>query len=322
MPSSPFSETAASLSLPYPWHQELWESFNQNIDQGRMAHALMLAGPKGIGKERLALALAQRLLCTAEMSKYACGSCKSCQLLLAGNHPDLSVLEPEEEGKRILIDPVRKLCTLLSKTAQQGGWKLAVIMPAESMNISASNALLKSLEEPQGKTLLILVSHRPGMVSATIRSRCQKYNLALPDREIASQWLAEITGNRQESETTLDLATGRPLLALEYLQSDSLEARRQFEAIVDKLRLGDMSALDAAQQCQKQNSDLMLGWFMDYLHRLATGELQNKPNPGLFEFSDKLRSARGWVLSGSNPNPQLLWEELFMDWLQVFRRRA
>ena len=111
-------------------------------------------------------------------------------------------------------------------------------------------------------------------------------------------------------------------MALEYLQSDSLEARRQFEAILNKLRLGELSALDAAQQCQKQNSDLMLGWFMDYLHRLATGELQNKPNPGLFEFSDKLRSARGWVLSGSNPNPQLLWEELFMDWLQVFRRRA
>jgi DNA polymerase-3 subunit delta' len=268
------------------------------------------------------MALAQRLLCNAEMSKYACGSCKSCQLMMAGNHPDLSILEPEEEGKKILIEPVRKLCTLLSKTAQQGGWKVAIIMPAESMNISASNALLKSLEEPQGKTLLILVSHRPGMVPATIRSRCQKSNLALPDSQIASQWLAEITGNAEQSSATLALATGRPLLALEYMQSDSLEARQAFEDIVDRLRLGDMSALDAAQQCHKQNSDLMLGWFMDYLHRLATGELQNNLNPRLFDFSDKLRSARGWILSGSNPNPQLLWEELFMDWLQVFRRRG
>ena len=313
---------AISLSLPYPWHESLWDSFNQTIEQGRLAHALMLNGPQGIGKERLAMTLAQRLLCTAEMSKYACGTCKSCQLMTAGNHPDLSILEPEDEGKKILIEPVRKLCTLLSKTAQQGGWKVAIIMPAESMNISASNALLKSLEEPQGKTLLILMSHRPGMVSATIRSRCQKTNLALPDPQIATQWLAEITGNLEQSAATLALATGRPLLALEYLQSDSLEARQQFEDIVDRLRLGDMSALDAAQQCHKQNSDLMLGWFMDYLHRLATGELQNNPNSRLFDFSDKLRSARGWVLSGSNPNPQLLWEELFMDWLQVFRRRS
>ena len=120
MPSLPSSETTASLSLPYPWHQELWDSFNQNIEQGRMAHALMLTGPQGIGKERLALALAQRLLCTAEMSKYACGSCKSCQLLLAGNHPDLSILEPEEEGKRILIDPVRKLCTAAQQNSPAG----------------------------------------------------------------------------------------------------------------------------------------------------------------------------------------------------------
>ncbi len=313
---------SVSLSLPYPWHASLWDSFNQNIERGRLAHALMLSGPQGIGKERLATALAQRLLCTAEMSRYACGSCKSCQLMIAGNHPDLSILEPEDEGKKILIEPVRKLCTLLSKTAQQGGWKVAIIMPAEAMNISASNALLKSLEEPQGKTLLVLVCHRPGMVSATIRSRCQKTNLALPDPEIAAQWLGDITGNLEQSAASLKVASGRPLLALKYLQSDSLEERQQFERIVDKLRLGDMSALDAAHQCQKQNADLMLGWFMDYLHRLATGELRDRPNPGLFEFSDKLRSARGWVLSGSNPNLQLLWEELFMDWLQVFRRRG
>tara|TARA_B110000046_G_C13025717_1_gene413960 strand:+ start:5896 stop:6852 length:957 start_codon:yes stop_codon:yes gene_type:complete len=311
-----------SLSLPYPWHASVWGNFNQDIEQGRLAHALMLNGPKGIGKKRLALALAQRLLCTAQMSKYACGSCKSCQLLLAGNHPDLSVLEPEEEGKKILIEPVRKLCTLLNKTAQQGGWKVAVIMPAESMNISASNALLKSLEEPQGNTLLILVAHRPGMVSATIRSRCQKTNLALPDHKLAIAWLTEITANSKESEATLTVSNGRPLLALEYLQSDSLAARRKFEDMLDTLRRGDISALDAAQQCHKQNTDLMLGWFMDYVYRLATGELQNNPNPWLFDFSDKLRSARGWILSGSNPNPQLLWEELFMDWLQVFRRRS
>jgi DNA polymerase-3 subunit delta' len=187
------------------------------------------------------------------------------------------------------------------------------------MNINASNALLKSLEEPRGKTLLMLVADRPSLVSATIRSRCQKQNLSLPNAQIANQWLAEITGNLEQSTSTLQLAAGRPLLALEYMQSDSLEARNQFEGLVDRLRQGDMSALDAAQQCQKQSGDLMLGWFMDYLHRLATGELQNTPNPALFGFSDKLVKARGWVLSGHNPNPQLMWEELFMDWLKVFR---
>jgi DNA polymerase-3 subunit delta' len=266
--------------------------------------------------------MAQRLLCTAELSKYACGSCKGCQLMMAGNHPDLSILEPAEQGKAILIDQVRELMGKLSKTAQQGGWKVALIAPAEAMNISASNALLKSLEEPQGQTLLILLSYRPSLVSATIRSRCQVEALPLPDSAQASRWLAEVSGDQPLAEQTLEIAGGRPLLALDYMQGDSLQQRQAFEGTVEQVRRGDLSPVDAAQQCHKLNSDQLLDWFMNYLHRLATGELQNSPNPALFDFSDKLRKARSWVLSGSNINPQLLWEELFMDWLQVFRRRG
>jgi DNA polymerase-3 subunit delta' len=282
----------------------------------------MLTGSPGIGVERIANAMAQRLLCTAELSKYACGSCKGCQLMMAGNHPDLSILEPAEQGKAILIDQVRELMRKLSKTAQQGGWKVALIAPAEAMNISASNALLKSLEEPQGQTLLILLSYRPSLVSATIRSRCQVEALPLPDSAQASRWLAEVSGDQPLAEQTLEIAGGRPLLALDYMQGDSLQQRQAFEGTVEQVRRGDLSPVDAAQQCHKLNSDQLLDWFMNYLHRLATGELQNSPNPALFDFSDKLRKARSWVLSGSNINPQLLWEELFMDWLQVFRRRG
>ncbi|MDA8786471.1 DNA polymerase III subunit delta' [Porticoccaceae bacterium] len=315
-------QQSVPLALPLPWQESLWQTFISRLDQNRLPHAMMLTGATGIGVERIAAALAQRLLCTAELSKYACGSCKGCQLIMAGNHPDLSTLEPAEEGKAILIDQVRDLMARLSKTAQQGGWKVALISPAETMNINASNALLKSLEEPQGKTLLILLSYRPSLVSATIRSRCQVQSLPLPDQAQASRWLAEVSGDAQLAEQTLDIAGGRPLLALDYMQGDSLQQRQAFEGTVEQVRRGDLSPVDAAQQCHRQNSDQLLDWFMNYLHRLATGELQNSPNPALFDFSDKLRTARSWVLSGSNINPQLLWEELFMDWLQVFRRRG
>ena len=84
-------------------------AFISRLEQNRLPHAMMLTGATGIGVERIATALAQRLLCTAELSKYACGSCKGCQLMLAGNHPDLSILEPAEAGKAILIDQVREL---------------------------------------------------------------------------------------------------------------------------------------------------------------------------------------------------------------------
>ena len=140
-------------ALPLPWHEDAWASLNSSIDSGRLPHAVLISGDQGIGKLRLATALAQRLICSAEMVKYACGACKSCNLFTAGSHPDVTYLEPEEKGKAIKIDPVRKLCESLSKTAQQGGWKVAIIAPAEAMNINAANALLKNLEEPQGKTL-------------------------------------------------------------------------------------------------------------------------------------------------------------------------
>lgn len=307
--------------LPLPWQEPLWESLNSSIDNGRLPHALLLSGPSGIGKMRLAKALAQHLLCQAEMTKYACGSCKGCQLMAAGNHDDISTLEPEEPGKPIKIDAVRALIDSLAKTAHQGGWKVAIIAPAEAMNKNAFNALLKNLEEPQSKTLLMLVSHRPSLLSATIRSRCQQISMPVPDAEVASRWLTEVTGDQSAVDKVLFLAGGRPLLALDYLQSDSLQERQNFEALVGSVRAGDISPLDAAQQCQKLDASQTIDWFSSYVHRLATTELVEKPIPALFSFSDKLLQARNWVDSGNNPNPQLLWEELLMDWLMVFARR-
>ena len=308
-------------ALPLPWQESVWSSLNSAIDADRLPHALLISGDSGIGKSRLANALAQRLTCSAEMVKYACGTCKSCLLLAAGNHPDVSFLEPEDSGKPIKIDQVRALCQSLSKTAQQGGWKVAIISPAEAMNINAANAMLKNLEESQAKTLLILVSHRPSRLSATIRSRCQKLSLPTPDSISALSWLTEVTGDRGAAEQVLPLAGGRPLLALDYCHSDNLQQRNDFERLVSEVREGLVSPLAAAQQCQKLDGDQTLDWFSRYIHRLATTELADRPNTALFDFSDSLLRARNWILSGNNPNPQLLWEELFMDWVMVFNAR-
>jgi DNA polymerase-3 subunit delta' len=307
--------------LPLPWQEDLWVSLNSSIEQARLPHAILINGASGIGKMRLAKALAHHLLCTAEMTKYACGSCKGCQLLAAGSHADITYLEPEAPGKPIKIDAVRALCESLSKTAQQGGWKVAIIAPAEAMNISASNALLKNLEEPQPKTLLILVSDRPSRLSATIRSRCQSINMPIPDTAVASKWLTEVTGDQSAVDNVLFLAAGKPLLALDYLQSDNLQQRQSFEQLVAQVRRGDKTPLDAAQLCQKLDGIQSIEWFSHYIHRLATGELKDQPIPALFSFSDKLLQAQNWLVSGNNPNLQLLWEGLFMDWVMVFAPR-
>ena len=310
----------ASLSLPLPWQDNLWDDLIGRLERQKLPHGLLLNGPDGIGIERFALALAQRVLCLSPEKSYACGHCKACQLLKAKTHPDLIFVEPDEPGRSILIPHIRSLCASLENTAQQGGWKVAIIHPADAMNRAAYNALLKNLEEPQPNTLLILVSHRAGQIPATIRSRCQIENMPIPQREDALAWLNTVDKNDKNIEM-LDIARGLPLLALQYLRGDGLEERQQMEALLEAIRQGEKLPIEAAQECQKYDADSAVNWTMSYLHHLATGELRDHPIPALFDFSDKLNKARGWLFSRRNINTQLLWEELFMEWSQVFRQR-
>jgi len=317
------SETTINLKdylLPLPWHGEFWQSFNDRIDSQRLPHAIMLNALEGVGAESLAYSMAYRLLCTNVQSGVACGRCSGCLTLAAGTHPDFFYVAPEEKGKQILVKQIRKLCESVVKTSQQGGWKVVVINPADSMNRNAANALLKSLEEPEANTILILISNRLSVVPTTIRSRCQIESLSVPSKEIASQWLSgKAEGKQVNIDEVLEIANGLPLLALDYIQGDGLENRQQVEALLDAMRHANETPLLVAQACQKYPPDDLIDWILSYVHRLIVGELQNKPNPALFLFLDKLIQARAWVLSSANINTQLLWEELFIEWAQIFQ---
>jgi len=310
------TDETASLARPLPWQKDVWDSFNRAVEANRMPHALLLHGSNGVGKRRLAISFAQRMLCLATVDHYACGTCKSCKLLLAGSHPDLSILEPAEEGKKILVDDVRKLCTKLNTTAQQGGWKISLILDADAMNINASNALLKSLEEPQGKTLLILISDRLHALLPTIRSRCQKQYLPVPNVDIVTRWLNEVTGNSADVSKAIEVSNGCPLLALHNIESGTLGMRQDFESVIEGVASGTLTSMDAAQRCAKLNGNNIVDWYMNYLHRLVTNEGQGGADLSLFRFQDRLISARKLLLSQSNVNQQLLLEGLFMDWAQ------
>ncbi|MDP9032838.1 MAG: DNA polymerase III subunit delta', partial [Pseudomonadota bacterium] len=145
------------MAEAYPWQDSLWQ---QLAGRAQHAHAYLLHGPVGIGKRALAERLMASLLCQRPNGLEACGECKSCMLLKAGSHPDNYLLEPEEADKAIKVDQVRDLVSFVVQTAQMGGRKVVLIEPVESMNINAANALLKSLEEPSGDTVLLLVSHQ------------------------------------------------------------------------------------------------------------------------------------------------------------------
>jgi len=307
-----------TLSLPLPWQESIWSGFSQHIYTDRLPHAILLSGPSGIGKGRLALALAERLLCGSESHDYACGICKNCALMSAGSHPDLFYITIPEKSKNISIDEIRKLSSVISKTSQQGGRKVAIINPAEALNINASNALLKSLEEPQGKTVLILVAHRPTLLPATIRSRCQIIPLTPPSHELATSWINSMVTDQTNIDKALEISDGRPLLALDYLRSDSLRDQQHFEEIISAVRIGDLSFIDAAQQCAKLDIGPALEWFISYLHRNAIKDKRMQSNQNIYLFLDRLNYMYRLIVSGSNVNQQLMWEELLMSWRQSY----
>jgi len=211
----------------YPWLSGHWSFFNQRLEQDRLAHALMLTGPAGSGKNALAAAMVARLLCKEDQAQ-ACGHCRSCQLLEGGAHPDYFDIHPEEDSKVIKVEQVRGLIGRLDLTTSISARKVAYIHPAETMNAAAANALLKSLEEPAGETVLILVSDNPGRLPVTIRSRCQSISIDQPERGVVAEWLEARSGAAREVlNAALQAAGGSPLRALHYLDSPELDAYAQ-----------------------------------------------------------------------------------------------
>ncbi|MBR9883866.1 MAG: DNA polymerase III subunit delta', partial [Oceanospirillales bacterium] len=222
----------------YPWLTDQWAHVIQQHGRGRLPHALLLSGPAGIGKAAFGSALAHVLLCHNPQDGAPCGRCRSCELIASGHHPDRLFLHPEEPGKPIRVDQVRELTNVLHSTAQQGGYRIMIMEPAEAMNVAAANALLKTLEEPGQDTLLILVCHQLGQLMPTIRSRCQRIEFSLPSNEQSRGWLAQkLEMGEDEAEKLLAIAQGAPLGAVALKQGELLDLRRSFmSGLADLLR--------------------------------------------------------------------------------------
>jgi DNA polymerase-3 subunit delta' len=163
-------------------HQQLWDKFIALVNKERLAHALLLSGLAGNGKRDFAHQMTCFLLCKQRQNELsACGVCSSCKMLHSASHPNNVVLTNEEGAKFIKIDQIRGLHNLVYQTSSQV--KVIQIQPAEQMNLAASNALLKMLEEPPANVLFLLISDNPHRLSATITSRCQHWFFAPPKSE-------------------------------------------------------------------------------------------------------------------------------------------
>jgi DNA polymerase III subunit delta' len=180
---------------------------------GRLPHALLIHEAPGAGGEWLAGWAARMVLCR-NPADAPCGRCAACERAAQGQHPDLIGVRPLEESTQIRIEQVRELASELSLTAHQGGYKVGILSPADSMNRFAANALLKTLEEPPRGTLLILVATQPSRLPATILSRCQRVRVRPPQRAEAVAWLESTRGPGEWDRVLAVLGTA-PLAAAE-----------------------------------------------------------------------------------------------------------
>jgi DNA polymerase III subunit delta' len=220
------------VSAPYPWLESTWQRLLAT--RARPAQALLLAGPRGVGKSELAQAWAQALLCEASQPDgAACGSCPACHWFETGAHPDFRLVTLQEKTSKegetrmataIEVDQAREAVDFVQLSTYRAGFRVVLVDPADSLNLAAANALLKVLEEPPLNTVFVLVSDQPRRLLPTIRSRCTRLDIGLPPVEQAAQWLAG--QGVDDAVNLLALSGGTPLDAQRWAGGDELDERR------------------------------------------------------------------------------------------------
>jgi DNA polymerase-3 subunit delta' len=308
--------------------------------------ALLIHGPRGVGKHALGLHLALALLCESPRDDgLACGQCASCHYAQVGQHPDLmrlELIELDEDAAptavdAITIDRIRALIDFVQLTSHRRRAKVAVIAPAERMNAAAANALLKTLEEPPPATYLILVSDQPGRVPPTILSRCRKLAVSLPPADAARTWLAE--QGVEHAGLVLAQAAGAPLLALERSDAGTQAERRVWlDALAQPERLPLLAIaarVDAGGREERKARlglaiDWMLAWTADLARVGAGGAPRANPDfaaalaplaarvaPGaLFRYHRSV--ARQRALLAHPLQPRAVAEALLIDYRALF----
>jgi DNA polymerase III subunit delta' len=300
------------------WLHPAREQLLAAVNQDRVAHALLVQDAPGAGGAQLAGWLAQRLLCVAPTSQGPCGACTACRSVAEDRHPDFTRIGLLEESKQIRVEQVRELAAHLALASHQGGFKVALIDPADALNWNAANALLKTLEEPPARTVLILVAQQPSRLPATLLSRCQRVRIRVPGRGPALQWLQSV-GGEGPWDAVLDVIGNAPLLAV------GLDPRAVLQIRDETLGgLADLGArrVDAAQLADAwSRTELALHltcfetWLTERIRRalgvgtysveMRDGTHPGGPDPGsnvprLFDLLDQLRALRAALATPVN----------------------
>jgi DNA polymerase-3 subunit delta' len=274
--------------LPHPRH--VYDLFGQDeaaraaegaFASGRMHHAWMITGPKGCGKATLAWRLARRVLGAAPSQHGAPLASDPndpvCRKLEARSHPGMLLIRRPWNDKtkklrgEITVDEARRAPDFFSRSASDGGWRVAIVDSADELNTNAANALLKTLEEPPKRGLLLLIVHSPGRLLPTIRSRCRRLSLRAPDVEACAGWLQESHGvAANEAQGAAALAAGAPGRALALLETGAPALKTSLDQALGELpRLDKAAVMKLADAAGRKDGDALKAIVLDFLGDFA-----------------------------------------------------
>lgn len=255
----------------YPWLANTFRQLCVRVSEGKLHHGLLIQGPTGLGKSSFALQLAHYLLCTDKQGNNTCGRCQSCLLNSAVTHPDLHIIESD---KQIGVDQIREAIKKLAGAAQMLGAKVLIIYDAHTMTESSANALLKTLEEPTDNTFLLLTTDKPERILATIKSRCEKFALPLPQLDTTMNWIK----SQHDGEVDINFArlfTSRPLALLAELQEQQKFTYETFTTGLDSLLSGKANPMQLAMEWQEY-ADKVLKWTQYWLRQQCAEQVDEK----------------------------------------------
>lgn len=227
--------TEKKVAAYHAWQKSLLSELNKQHKASRLTHGVIIHTDQASDLSAFLWQLATDLICENEQTDFHCNECRSCQLMSSNSFPDMLWLSKAYDEKKkklkrdISVDQVRDLIHQLSLTNQFNTLKIAVIYPAEALNNNAANSILKTLEEPEPDTLIILATHKLGRLPVTIRSRCQQFKLPQADKQqrlemCAEHQIDEATVNQMAQQGITD-----PVMIVDLIQQDFLELQQQCE---------------------------------------------------------------------------------------------
>ena len=318
-------------------HQKQWRFLRKSVELGKISHSFLFFGPAHLGKNFLALEFIKLLNCENDLlQKRPCQICRSCQDIEKEQHPDLLVIKPQ--NKEIQISQIRELTNRLSLRSFMSPFKAAIVDQAHSMNQEAQTALLKTLEEPKGNTVLILITEYPEMLFPTILSRVQKIKFYPVKKKEIEDYLSQKGYPQDKIKLISSISFGKPGAALNFLLNpEKLKAEHQ--KIADLIRItADSSDLISRFQYAKritqktiespQNTREILESWLRYFRELFLMNLgvisHSEGYPELQKVSKRYSLSKLWeiiemlqkiifFLSTTNINPRLALEILMLE---------